>query len=1073
MDINNVLGVCSFLGTSGYNYHSRGFFTALNKYLPVGIKNWSGDNNPYYLTNEHNAMMAASRSDAYLPGKCISICLHESNHHDWYNYDFKSPSIAFNVWESTRQPDNFLKKMMEFDQIWVPSKWQKNCTIEQGCPESKIFVIPEGIDTNRFNLINTDSLTKFSSNDKFTFTIAGRWEYRKSTTEIIKSFIELFGDNNNVELLLLVDNPFDRKKLTTEDKLSMEGLKSKNIKIIHKIDHKDYDLLIRETDCFLSCSRAEGWGLPLQEFMACGVPAICSNGTAQLEFAENFASLVNIKCFKSAWSEFGAFPGEYPEPDYDHLKQVMLNMVDSYSECKVKAMEGAKYMERYTWDNAAKIALETMQPLMNTEVNEAKKGAVCTIGTNDIIVIDCFPNTEDKINKLRDTINYVKKFNKPVAVVTHLNIPNELISLVDYYIFDADNTLPDYRLPLYCSFNSVKLKGRLDRPYHSLPIVKSLQNVCKLLSNYDRIHFIEYDININLEKHFKNVAIHNNMEFVGYSYERRGVYTNIMSFTPKLMMDILSTKSVTWDDYKDLVSPMAGESDLIFEYWVYKRLNKIDSCNKILESSSIDMEKDSFKELPKVNFIFSVTKDGSNILFIVHMGNKSSMFTVNATSKLDVQVNLDLDLIDCGGYSYVIFDSNLVFVDITETTDDGNYFRYFNVDNEEKGEFIFYGEDVKNIVCSNLSYLSNSNACHDVQVNNFFIKGPFLEIKGSSENKNTYQVSFTDRLTGQVVHNSSIKINCWTRANREYYTDWNTKVVCNDGEVVYNNDLSLKGRRVFVVLDSKAIGDSVAWFPMLEEFRVAHGAEVICSSFWNKFFEKTYPNISFISPGCKVENIYAQFNIGCFDTNLHKNKVSWRIIPLQQVASDILGIEYKEVIPNISYKIKKRSIEGKYVAVSEHSTFLSKHWLKDKGWDTVVSYLKSKGYKVAAISKEPSHIKGVVDLTGRNIEDSLSNIHHADLFIGVSSGPSWLAWALKRPLVLISGYSSKWAEMDCNNPLVSRVINKKVCHGCFNDPSLELDKGDWHWCPRNRNHECSKMISVDMVIEAINKQLSI
>ena len=52
-----------------------------------------------------------------------------------------------------------------------------------------------------------------------------------------------------------------------------------------------------------------------------------------------------------------------------------------------------------------------------------------------------------------------------------------------------------------------------------------------------------------------------------------------------------------------------------------------------------------------------------------------------------------------------------------------------------------------------------------------------------------------------------------------------------------------------------------------------------------------------------------------------------------------------------------------------------------------------------------------------------------------------------------------------------RVINENVCHGCFN--SERLDAGDWNWCPLHRNtnreFECTKKITSDMVINEINK----
>jgi demethylmacrocin O-methyltransferase len=79
-----------------------------------------------------------------------------------------------------------------------------------------------------------------------------------------------------------------------------------------------------------------------------------------------------------------------------------------------------------------------------------------------------------------------------------------------------------------------------------------------------------------------------------------------------------------------------------------------------------------------------------------------------------------------------------------------------------------------------------------------------------------------------------------------------------------------------------------------------------------------------------------------------------------------------------------------------------------------------------------------------------------------------LAWACELPVVLVSGFSEKWAETKLDT---YRVINEDVCHGCFNND--RLNAGDWNWCPlhkgTNRQFECSKQITSDMVIKEINK----
>jgi hypothetical protein len=53
----------------------------------------------------------------------LNLVLEETNHHYFYD-GYKGPKIGYNVWESTEQPEEFFQRLKDYDQIWVPSKWQ-------------------------------------------------------------------------------------------------------------------------------------------------------------------------------------------------------------------------------------------------------------------------------------------------------------------------------------------------------------------------------------------------------------------------------------------------------------------------------------------------------------------------------------------------------------------------------------------------------------------------------------------------------------------------------------------------------------------------------------------------------------------------------------------------------------------------------------------------------------------------------------------------------------------------------------------------------------------------------------
>ncbi|PIV84052.1 MAG: autotransporter strand-loop-strand O-heptosyltransferase, partial [Candidatus Moranbacteria bacterium CG17_big_fil_post_rev_8_21_14_2_50_44_12] len=68
---------------------------------------------------------------------------------------------------------------------------------------------------------------------------------------------------------------------------------------------------------------------------------------------------------------------------------------------------------------------------------------------------------------------------------------------------------------------------------------------------------------------------------------------------------------------------------------------------------------------------------------------------------------------------------------------------------------------------------------------------------------------------------------------------------------------------VIIAMGSKALGDTIAWIPYVEEFRKKHNCNVYCSTWWNNVLD--YPDIHFIKPGDAVNDVYASYEVGCYD----------------------------------------------------------------------------------------------------------------------------------------------------------------------------------------------------------------
>jgi autotransporter strand-loop-strand O-heptosyltransferase len=346
-----------------------------------------------------------------------------------------------------------------------------------------------------------------------------------------------------------------------------------------------------------------------------------------------------------------------------------------------------------------------------------------------------------------------------------------------------------------------------------------------------------------------------------------------------------------------------------------------------------------------------------------------------------------------------------------------------------------------------------------VSIVHHFVNNPFLEIKGISDS--LFKICFYDE-HDVLQYQNTIKANHWVKLNRQWYTKWTTKVWENE-KLIYNNVLSLENKRVYIAFDSSSLGDSIAWIPYCLEFKNKHNCDVIVSTFHNYLFESVYPELEFIKPGTSVNNIYAQYNLG-WHYDINKEPALPNTIKLQQAATNILGLDFEEIKPRIAFTSGNK-FDSKYVTIATNSTAGCKFWTKE-GWQEVINHLVKEGYKVINVSKEKNPFDNCTQLEDYSMNNTINTIYYSQFFIGLSSGLSWLAWALGKQVVMIANFTEKDHEFSC-----IRITNDTLCHGCWNNPDYKFDRGDWDWCPLHKNtprhFECHRGISAKQVIDSL------
>jgi autotransporter strand-loop-strand O-heptosyltransferase len=345
------------------------------------------------------------------------------------------------------------------------------------------------------------------------------------------------------------------------------------------------------------------------------------------------------------------------------------------------------------------------------------------------------------------------------------------------------------------------------------------------------------------------------------------------------------------------------------------------------------------------------------------------------------------------------------------------------------------------------------------------------------------QVSFKNARTQEVLCSMNLEPNHWGVPYEKFFMPWQIDFQFEGSEPeTWTQDLT--NGVVNIEFGSSSLGDTLAFIEAVVTFKEEHKlSKVNLLTYKNWLFDWTYYNkkgIYAIPLGTQMPSCDATYEIGVHMANVgqgpawfeDKNPRDWRKIYLGDIATDVLGLEpIGEIRPKLSFMDLGKPVVGKYIVIATQSTAQAKYWNNPTGWQEIVDWHKSQGYKVYIASSEENgymgnfYPKGAQRLPS-DLQVVANYIKHADYFIGISSGLSWLAWSLNAKIVLISGFTPEICEF---TDKTLRIIDKTVCNSCWEWD--HFDRNNWNWCPKHeateKQFECTKSISGSDVIAKI------
>jgi glycosyltransferase involved in cell wall biosynthesis len=270
--------------------------------------------------------------------------------------------VVYYVGETTRVHPAALYFLRRADMVWTPSRWGRGVLEAHDVP--RVRVVPEGVDANVF-VPPPDG----RGGEIFRFLCVGKWEERKGVADLVRCFREEFRPGEPVELVmhcgaaastaahvrnaLAEESPADAPRIVCTDPVSLGDLVA----------------LMQSCHAFVLPTKAEGWGLPILEAMACELPCIVTEYSGLTEFAnEENCFLIRVAGMCRVHDPF-YYPedrdlGEWAQPDLAHLRYLMRLVYENRMLAAARAKQAREDAVRlWGWDRAAQAALAHIRDL--------------------------------------------------------------------------------------------------------------------------------------------------------------------------------------------------------------------------------------------------------------------------------------------------------------------------------------------------------------------------------------------------------------------------------------------------------------------------------------------------------------------------------------------------------------------------------------------------------------------------------------------------------------------------------------------------------------------------------------
>lgn len=338
-----VLWQSPFYNASGYASEQRHFLKSLHPYpLLIQLNAWDA---PTGSQEEQNDEIYAHRAKL----KESPLIHYQAAPANLFVLPRAPLSVGRTMFETDRLPIEWVHKLNELTEVWVPSTFNKETFANAGVMEEKIHIVPGTIDETKYHPLHVKP-HPLPEARRFKLLSVFDWSIRKGWDLLLKAYLESFTSEDDVSLVLKlskINEPAAQVNQVVEQMKKKSGLKHlPHILVIDsRMSEEEMIGLYAACDAFVLPTRGEGWGRPFMEAMALEIPVIGTNWSGHLEFMnEKNSYLIEVERMTPVPDSMPPhFHGHmWAEPSVEHLKILLLEVYRHRDRAKEKAKEARK-----------------------------------------------------------------------------------------------------------------------------------------------------------------------------------------------------------------------------------------------------------------------------------------------------------------------------------------------------------------------------------------------------------------------------------------------------------------------------------------------------------------------------------------------------------------------------------------------------------------------------------------------------------------------------------------------------------------------------------------------------------